>query len=58
MIDNTIDPGQSETTVEIMESDADQAIPPTRKWKPIVLRIFLAVLIFGSGERLFPLGTE
>jgi hypothetical protein len=49
MIDNLVDSSQSETTAAVMGSDADQAIPSARKWNQIVLRIFLAFVIFGSG---------
>ncbi len=49
MTDNTIDTSQNDTAVEIIGTDADQAIPRFRKWKYIVLRILLAGLIFGFG---------
>ena len=49
MIDNSIDPDPMDPIIEIPNIETYEEIPLRRKWKTMASRVFLAVLLFGSG---------
>ena len=49
MTDKAIDPVENIETIEIIGTPADHKTPQKPKRKPVLLRIALAVLVFGSG---------